>query len=233
MPVNSANQGIPEQQGADPANLPSAQVSWDGVMENRLVQRYASIADRTARRPAPNENELSTLVDVDRVEVYDSANWISGFSRDLYANIRRNADGTAVNNSIAPVSDAVFVVALPTAGIFQWEHLIFYDSATAAGIRFDYTSPAGSSGLYGSAGGLTHVAAGTSGPAQFAVGLLSGAQISYGGAGVGTIISLVMNGEITMGGTAGNLQFQMAQATANVSNTTVKARSRLRMWRVS
>ena len=36
-----------------------------------------------------------------------------------------------------------------------------------------------------------------------------------------------------MGGIAGNLQFQFAQVAAIVANTTVRARSRLEVWRFS
>jgi|SoiMetStandDraft_5_1073268.scaffolds.fasta_scaffold20371_2 hypothetical protein len=228
MSIPSPNQGIPEQQGGDPANLPSAQAAWDGVMENRLAQRYASEADRTARNPAPNEGEISHLLDVDRYEVFDSANWISLYRRSLYALIRKTADQT-VNNSTVLVNDTQFVVPLPTAGIFQWHHLVFCDTDATADIKFAYTIPAGATMRWGAIGPATTAVAGI-GDGNFNSVTASGTANAYGS---GTVPVVSIYGEITMGGTAGNLQFQFAQNVAVVANTTVNTRSRLEIWRFS
>ena len=232
MTVNSANQGIPEQQGGDPANLPSAQVSWDGVMENRLAQRYASIADRTARNPAPNEGEISHLADVDRLEVFDSANWISSYSRSMFANIRKNADSAPVNNSTVLVNDTDFVVALPTAGTFQWRQISFYDSAVAADFKCTYTFPAAVALRWGGTG-LANNAAGNPGDVFVPTVNASATTQAWGGNGVGSVMILTIEGEVTMGGTAGNMQFQFAQLAADPSNTIHRARSRLQVWRTA
>lgn len=231
MPVNSPNQGIPEQQGADPANLPLAQVAWDGVMENRLAQRYASEADRTARNAAPNEGEISHLLDVDRYEVFDAVNWISLYRRSLYALIRKTADQSVLSNIVLQ-NDTQFLVALPTAGIFQWRHLIFCDGDAAADIQMAYTFPAGATMRWGGVGPSTAVTTGI-GTGQFSTATASGGALIYGTSGVGTINTVELQGEITMGGTAGNLQFQFAQSVSTASNTTIRARSRLELWRFS
>jgi hypothetical protein len=232
MPVNSANQGIPEQQGADPANLPAAQVSWDGVMENRLAQRYASIADRTARNAAPNENEDSRLADVDRIEVFDSANWISAYSRSLFHNIRRTTDATAINNSTTLVSDGTLVTVLPAVtGIYQWEDTIVYSSSAAGRYKVAYTFP-GTGWWGGLALAVGSVA--TTGDVQAAVATASAGTVAYGGAGVGVRILVKIWGEITLAGAGGNLQLQYAQNTADATNTIpAYTGSHRRVWRVS
>lgn len=232
MPVNSANQGIPEQQGADPANLPSAQVSWDSVMENRLFQRYTNEADRTARNAAPNEGEASHLAAEDRAEVYNTAAWISLHSRSLYANLRKNADSAAVNNSTALVNDTDFVVALPTTGTFQWRQVSFYDCVAAADFKCTYTFPAATTLRWGVMA-LGNV--GTANPGDVFVPTVtaSGSTQFIGGVGAGTIVWAVFEGEVTMGGTAGNMQFQYAQQVADPSNLIHRSRSRLQVWRVS
>jgi hypothetical protein len=236
MPVNSANQGIPEQQGADPANLPAAQVSWDGVMENRLFQRYTNLADRTARNPAPNENEVSALAAEDRVDIFDSANWVSLHQRSFFATARVavGADQTLAPSSIALQSITALVVALPTAGTFGWRATVFADAAAAADIRFAYLVPAGITMLWGGYGGATTIAAGIGdgvwGPCQTA----SDAFIAFGTSGTGTANTqmYIHEGEITMGGTAGNLQMRGCQNTSDPSAIVIRARSRLQVWRI-
>jgi len=230
MPVNSANQGIPEQQGGDPANLPSAQVSWDGVMENRLAQRYASIADRTGRNAAPNENEISALLDVDRSEIFDSANWVSLFTRALYGQLRITVD-QVVNNSAALTNVTGFSFTVVTSATYQWRCDLFYDSSTTEDIQFAYTWPGGSTVRWGGIG-MMDVGATSPGVVKNATQNTSGVGITYGGSGVGTVITGSIIGEIIAGGN-GTVQMQFAQAAAAATNTTLRARSRMHVWRVA
>lgn len=232
MPINDPNQGVPEQQGGDPANLPLAQVAWDGVMINRLWERYASIADRAARNAAPSENEVSALTDVDRAEIFNSAEWVSLYHRSLWANLRRIADSAAVNNSTVLVNDTNLVTALPTAGIFQWHQVSFYDCTAVADFKMAYTWPAGAAAIWGVTG-LSPAAAANPGDGTFATVAASGGTAAVGGTGAGTILKVIIDGEITMGGTAGNLQFQYAQQNAEATNLFHRARSRMQVWRIS
>lgn len=232
MPINDPNQGVPEQQGGDPSNLPLAQAAWNGVMINRLWQRYLSIADRTARNAAPGENEVSALVDVDRAEIFNSADWISLYSRSLWANLRKNADSPPVNNSVALVNDADLVTALPVAGIFQWRQVSFYDCTAVADFKMSYTWPAGATAVWGITG-LSAAAAANPGDGSFGTVAASGGTVAVGGTGAGTILKVIIDGEITMGGAAGNLQFQYAQQNLEVSNLIHRARSRMHVWRFS
>ncbi len=236
MPVNSANQGIPEQQGTDPANLPSAQVSWDGVMENRLWQRYASIADRTARRPAPNENEASVLADVDRAEIFDSVNWVSLFQRSFFTSARMSADQGLTVSSTVFQNITSLVSALPAAGLFGFRSVLYFDGPTTGDIKFTFTWPAGVTNAKWSTIGPALAAAASVGDGVFGpVVTVSGTAINLGTAGAGTAnMSLaIIEGELTMGGTAGNLQLQAAQQTADAGTTTVRLGSKLWVWRIS
>jgi hypothetical protein len=228
MTTLSPNQGIVQQVGTDPANLPGAQTAWDGVMENRLVQRYASIADRTARNAAPNEGELSHLADVDRIESFDGANWISAYRRSHWGYVRKSADQTVINSTVL-VNDTELFVPMPTAGTFAWEAMVFCASSDVADIKFALTWPAGVSANWGTTG-LATTATGGTGDLTIDTEATSGNVNFHGG---GSFNIVVFYGDLTMGGTAGNLQMQFAQNTAEVSNTTVKARSRLRVWRTA
>jgi hypothetical protein len=75
----TTNQGLIVPDGTDNANVPLTFTDFvttagSGV-ENRLVQRYLSVADRTARNPAPNEGELSYLSDVNRYDSFTGSVW--------------------------------------------------------------------------------------------------------------------------------------------------------------
>lgn len=77
----TTNQGLILPDGTDNANVPLTFTDFvttaGSGMENRLVQRYLSAADRTARNPAPNEGELSWLNDLNIYQFYDGANWVN------------------------------------------------------------------------------------------------------------------------------------------------------------
>ena len=77
----TSNQGLILPDGTDNANVPLTFTDFVTTavsgMENRLVQRFLSSADRTTRNPAPNEGELSYLLDTNLIQYYDGANWIS------------------------------------------------------------------------------------------------------------------------------------------------------------
>lgn len=236
MPVNTANQGIPEQQGADPANLPGAQVSWDGIMENRLAQRYASIADRTARNPAPNENEISLLADVDRAEIFNTADWVSLIQRAWYATprIAVGADQTLTPSSTALQNVTAILAALPVAGTFGWRTAIYADATTVSDIQFAYTIPAGATMLWGGYGGATTVAAGVGDGVWGPCRTVSDSAMTFGtsGTGTGNTQLFVHEGEITMGGTAGNLQLRSAQANVDATAIVIRARTKMWVWRI-
>lgn len=87
----TSNQGLILPDGTDNANVPLTFTDFvttaGSGMENRLVQRYLSVADRTARNPAPNEGELSYLLDTEIYETFNgSGAWIpvtKGYVTDL------------------------------------------------------------------------------------------------------------------------------------------------------
>lgn len=236
MVANSANQGIPEQQGADPANLPNAQVSWDGVMENRLFQRYTSEADRTARNPTPNENEVSALAAEDRVDIWNTANWISLFHRSVSTEVEVLADQTLTASSTTLQNVTALVAPVPTAGTFRFELDFYIDATTTSDCRLAFTWPAGvTNARWGAIGPATTITAGVGdgvfGPVQTA----SAGFIAFGTSGTGTANTVYIHasGRLVMGGTAGNLQVQACQNTSDATAIVVRIGSLLRVWRIS
>jgi hypothetical protein len=231
MPVNSANQGIPEQQGTDIAYLPGAQVAWDGVMENRLAQRYASIADRTARNPAPNEGEVSHLADVDRYEVFNNANWISLGLRSKYFFGIRGTDQAAINNSTALVSDGTMSAPLVAAGTFTFTGTLIYDCSTVADLKIAIAWPGGASGKTYYWGLDPAVTTATASSKQ-GLTTASATTFSFAGVGVGTLVTVKFEGRVTTVG-AGNLVVQYAQQNLDATNLTIRADSFLEVMRIA
>lgn len=231
MPTTTSNQGIPLPIDGDTADNPTIFLSSQTTVESRLVMRFTTEADRTTRVPVPVEGMVSHTSTDDRYEGYDGTNWISLYRRSMFAYVRKTADET-VNNSTALQNDDHLLVALPTAGTFGFQMVLFYDSSTTADFKAAFTMPAGATMLWGGVGPAT-TAGSSVGDGQFLTTTVSGTAIPYGGAGTGTTntLMLVVNGEITMGGTSGNLQLQWAQNTLDATNTVVRTRSRLLAWR--
>lgn len=233
MTIPSPNQGITLQQPADPSNLPGAQVAWDAVMENRLVQRYLNEVDRTARNPVPNAGEVSYLIAEGRQETFNGVNWISSYSRNLFQNVRRATDAAAINNSTVLVNDATLATVLPAVtGIYRWRDTVVYSSSQAGDYKIAYTWPG--TAWWGTSAGLAVAATGTTGDTQVAVTIVSGTSSPLGGAAVGTRLLVVVEGEVTLAGVGGTLQLQYAQQTADATNTIpAYAGSSREVWRVS
>lgn len=230
MPIIDPDQGVPTPAGTDLADNPAAFTNFYTPVLSRLNLRYTNEANRTALHPANVDGEESYLTASNRKEVNNGALWLSGYVPNMFAYVRKAATQT-VNNSTALVNDTELFVALPTTGVFGFSATLFYSSSTTADFKIAFTNPAGSTARWGAVG-LATAAVATTGDGQFAgIFAASGTPVAYGGAGVGTSLTLLVEGDITMGGTAGNLQLQWAQNTLDPTNTDVMSRSRLEVWR--
>lgn len=99
MPTNTSDQGLIIPVNTDVNNFatgvgsligadPTTGVSGTGGVESRLVKRYLSAADRTARNPSPAEGELSFLMDVNTIEVYTGTVWTWPYAKGLIGGTR-------------------------------------------------------------------------------------------------------------------------------------------------
>lgn len=75
MPTTTSNQALTLPAGSDNANVPTSMTAYNTGVENRLVQRFTSSADRSVRNATPTEGELSYLIDSNRYEYYTGAAW--------------------------------------------------------------------------------------------------------------------------------------------------------------
>ena len=228
MPLLTPDQGLSLPVDADAADNPVAFTNFVAGAEQRLVRLYTNEADRTARMLVVAENELSGLAAEDRIEVYSGAVHISLYRRTLYAQIRMSAAQGLTPSSTVLQNVTAMVVALPTAGTYRWRSTVFYDASTTADFKIAYTIPAGATMRWGMS------ALATSGSAPtYSTTTVSGTAISIGALGVGTGAMARMEGDISMGGTAGNLQMQAAQNTTDATAVNVLERSYLEIWRMS
>lgn len=234
MPTDTTDQQITIPVDADSADNPVAFVNNVADVEQRLVRRYTNLADRTARMLVLNENDVSTLAAEDRVEVYDGANHISLAQRALFAAPFRTADSAAIVSNTVLASDSVLTVAVPTAGRFQFDLTLYYDSSGTADLKVAFVWPAGATGRWGMHGPATTVATGV-GDGVFNTVASSGTAIVIGGSGNGAsnITMAIARGSLLMGGTSGTFAVQFAQNVSDATNTIIRADSRLQVWRVA
>lgn len=113
--VVTTNQGLILPDGTDNANVPLTFTDFVTTavsgMENRLVQRYLSIADRTARNGAPNEGELSYLTDTNLLQFYNGAAWQTIVSDQHQANVFSMSFGPATSATQPIVFPVAFTLA--------------------------------------------------------------------------------------------------------------------------
>lgn len=74
---NTPKQGLPYPALSDAANGPVAFQNLALAVEGKLVQVYASAADRTAKQTAPTAGMLSFLTDTGRFELYNGTAWVA------------------------------------------------------------------------------------------------------------------------------------------------------------
>jgi len=128
----TVNQGLDLPDGTDNANVPLSFTNYNAGLENRLVERYLSIADRTARNAVPFEGELSYLADLNRYEWYTGASWVTllnawAYSQDLPVFSTTSTIYTTVG---APIVGATIVA--PPSGIIRVGWSSYVDNTNIA-----------------------------------------------------------------------------------------------------
>jgi hypothetical protein len=127
----TTNQGLDIPDGTDNANVPLSFTNYNTGVENRLVERYLSIADRTARNAAPFEGELSYLADLNRYEYYTGTAWANLIPATAIAvdNPAFFVTSLVYTTAGAPVTGASVVV--PASGIVRvdWTGLLNHSTA--------------------------------------------------------------------------------------------------------
>lgn len=222
MSTTTPNQGIVIPVGTDPADNPDAFVDMIAGVENRLIQRYTSTADRTARNPTPATNEMSIIDGTTWYERYTGTKWMPCTPISVVKTANQ-----IVNNSTVLVNDAMLLVPLPAASTYyELSALVRYTSSVAADIKFAFTVPAGTTGYIGGPG-MTTAAAGQTATSDWEAVTIPAVR-PYGGAGGATFTLTKVRAIVLTAATTGNARLQWAQNTADATNTTVFAFSSLK-----
>ncbi|MGH3942512.1 MAG: hypothetical protein ACRDTG_28590 [Pseudonocardiaceae bacterium] len=138
------------------------------------------------------------------------------------------------NNQTSYLDSTSLVLPVEANATYVLNSLIVYDSATAADIKIRFSLPAGGSARLAK-WGQDVGATGVSGSINVSVSddVADVVEFTYGGLGVGTMVSAKPSGLIIVGGTAGNVTVGFAQNTANASVTTLRLGSSMSLARAA
>lgn len=145
----------------------------------------------------------------------------------------RTFSDITVNNSTTLVDATGLVLPMLASAQYILNGMIKYQSGTTPDIKFALIGPSGSGGSWGGHALQTGAADTSDSIETFCADAIgSGNVIGYGGGGsLNTMFFL--RGLIFTTSTAGNLQVQFAQNTANASNTIVRNESWMTLQRVA
>ena len=77
MATTTSIAGLPIPQQTDSPDVPRDISNLAVALEKRLVVVYASVADRSAKNPTPQEGMFGWLSDLNRMEVYQDGAWVT------------------------------------------------------------------------------------------------------------------------------------------------------------
>ena len=139
------------------------------------------------------------------------------------------ATSTAVNNSTTLIDCTGVLLSLVASAVYEVEAWVTYQTAAAADLKIGWTIPSGATGLWGIGGAAVGIS--TSEGDWKNNGANWTATNSVGGIGATTLECRPKG--IIRTTSAGDLQMQFAQQTADASNTTIRAQTYLRAIRIS
>lgn len=142
------------------------------------------------------------------------------------ADFVRKASDETVNNSATLQNDDDLAAGLAANDVMFFRAVLFYDSNATADIKITFTVPTGATIKWGPDAGSRVTSTGSVSGSSIITA--SGSSLAFGGisSGVMTVSGVVVNGA-----TAGNLQLQWAQNTADASDSKILAGSFLQTWK--
>lgn len=213
MSTTTSDQQLVIPVGPDGAWNPGAFIDYNAGVEGRLVLKYASNADRTARHPSPVAGDLSFVAGNTWYDTWTGSKWLPCTPISAVKTANQTINNTTITN------DTQLFVPLPAANSnYAIDMYLRYSGTTTADFKGTFSVPAGATGSFGILG-ITTGAAGTTGDGQFNENP-PGSIISIGGIGAATSLSAHVRGIVRTAGTTGNLQFQWAQDTVDAGNPT-------------
>lgn len=141
MTTQTTDQGLVLPSAPDGDNVPLSFSSYNAGVESRLVKRYTSTADRTARNATPAEGELSYLIDVNRYDYYTGSAWfpVSGLplNQDGINNVAGASSTTSATFVNLPATSSFSFTKLHTSTRLKAEmHVTCFIATATGGVRF-------------------------------------------------------------------------------------------------
>lgn len=137
MPTITTDQGLSLPATGDADNVPVSVTAYNGPngVESRLVLRYASVADRTARN-TPTEGMLSYLLDLNRYDTYNGTAWVPLYPVTAFASLVTSYTTTSTVYTTAGVALLGVTLAVPNSGQVRvdWSSDLDHSSATGLAI---------------------------------------------------------------------------------------------------
>ncbi len=157
---------------------------------------------------------------------------------------RKTAD-TSRSAFTTQTADPHMTANVSANAVYTFSGWLSYDGATAADIIIGFSSPSGTAGLWvGHGGGITVTSATGGGGTQQDVVSTWGYNVrlettsinatrTYGCLGVGTPMSVMLNGTVRIGSTAGTFALTWAQNASNATATSVYTDSWIALQRIA
>jgi hypothetical protein len=136
MPTITTDQGLTLPATTDADNVPLSMTAYNGPngVESRLVKRYLSIADRTARNGAPTEGELSYLIDLNRYDTFNGTAWVPLYPVTAFAALTTSFTTTSAAFTTAGVALLGVTIVVPNSGQIRVDWAADLDHSSATGL---------------------------------------------------------------------------------------------------
>lgn len=112
MPDITPNQGLTLPNATDNANGPLAFDDYNDDVENRLVQRYSSLTDRSVRNPTPAIGELAYIQSIDEYQRFQTPSWksVRAVDKTPRAVVSRAISQSIPNNALTVITWDTIVI---------------------------------------------------------------------------------------------------------------------------
>lgn len=139
--------------------------------------------------------------------------------------IIRKTSNETINNSATLQNDDVLVFAASANTTYSIKLFVLYDASQASDFQYAFTLPTSASGYKVTTNTTTTTTTCSGSSGSMVYNDITITNNNVGAAGVGATCALMIDGTVITAGTAGNVQFRWAQATADATNATVQANS--------
>lgn len=197
-------------------------VSWGNGIRDQVIATFSTEGTRNSSLSA-TEGRYADVADIDALTRGNGSTWDVIATKPLVASRATDASGIVSNTTLADVSGMSIAVAANK--IYDLEADVIYTAAGGSGagqLALAFSAPASATLTWSNIGLVVNGTSGVSGTATFDVSVLADTR-SYGAAGTGTPVHVLIRGRLVVSSTAGDLRLRAAQVVSSGSATTIRA----------